>query len=106
MAKKKRGGININDSRVDIGGDAIGRDKIEEHTYIGREVQDEKNGFVLFIERAFAFVITLLFAGAIFVGIGTLIGEALDAGEAGAIIGIILALGFAISAASNVSRFR
>lgn len=106
MAKKNRGGIHIEDSHVNVGGDAVGRDKIEKNLYAGIEIQDEKNSFVLFIERAFSFIFALLIAGAIFGGIGTFVDEALGAGGAGTVIGLILALGFAISIASNISRYR
>ena len=106
MASKRSGGINIQDSAVNIGGDAVGRDKFEDHQHFNLTARDEKGGFVLFIERFFAFVFGLLIGGLVLGVMGGLVGSVFDAPEVGAGIGAVLAVGFAIAAASNVSRFR
>jgi len=108
MAKKQSGGINIRDvDRVDVKGDMVGRDKIDRHEYL--TPRDEKNGCLLFVERAVAFVFSLLIAGGIFGLIGAFIASAVldESGAAvGVALGVLLGLGFAVAAASNVSRFR
>jgi hypothetical protein len=113
MAKKKKkkrsGGVTSKGDGNVFEGDVIGRDKIEQSVYdLGFE-PDEKHGCLLWLERGVVFVFALLVAGAMFGGIGYVIGAAVggeDLGSVGALIGGVLALGFAIMGASNISRYR
>ena len=122
MSKKRGGGVNIQGGKepVDIRGDVVGRDKVEQHdhVYLGDAgPRDEKSGCVVWIERATAFVITL-FVGSIVLGVfmgggGALIAGLLSEGEdagTGAIIGgviaALVAIGISIANAANVSRYR
>jgi hypothetical protein len=105
------GGVNFKgvDGSVGIGRDVVGRDKIEQNTYQVDTGVEEKSGCLVFIERAFAFVMALVIGGLVFAAFGAFIGSALG-GEggtsAGVAVGLILALVFAIVTANNVSRHR
>ena len=71
--------------------------------------QDEKAGWLLFIERSFAFVFGLLVGGLVLGGFGYFIGFLAmddDGAAIGGIIGLVLALPFAIMMAGNISRYR
>jgi hypothetical protein len=105
------GGVNIKDvsGSVDIGRDVVGRDKIEQHTYQVDTGVEEKSGCLVFVERAFAFVMALIVGGIVFAVFGAVIGGGLG-GEggisAGVVVGLILALVFAVVTANNISRHR
>jgi hypothetical protein len=122
VTKKRRGGVRIKGGKepVDIRGDVVGRDKVEQHdhVYLGDAgMREEKSGCVFWIERATAFVITL-FVSAIVLGVfmgggGALIGALMSGGEdagTGAIVGgvvaALVAIGISIANAANVSRYR
>jgi hypothetical protein len=105
------GGVNFKgvDGSIGIGRDVVGRDKIEQNTYQVDTGVEEKSGCLVFVERAFAFVMALAVGGIVFAVFGSLIGGALG-GEggisAGVVVGLILALVFAVVTANNVSRHR
>jgi hypothetical protein len=122
VSKKKSGGVRIKGGKqpVDIRGDVIGHDKVEQHDHIhvgDTTTREEKSGCVVWIERATTFVITL-FVAAIVLGVfmgggGALIAGLLSQGEdagTGAIIGgviaALVAIGISIANAANVSRYR
>ena len=122
MSKKRSGGVNIQGGKepVDIRGDVVGRDKVEQHDHLhlgDAGPREEKSGCAFWIERATAFVITL-FVGSIVLGVfmgggGALIAGLLSEGEdagTGAIIGgviaALVAIGISIANAANVSRYR
>lgn len=117
MRKKRNsqtGGVHVQDvrGRIDIHGNVVGRDAIEhqgDNFVFAMDEVDQKNGCLLAIERVVAFIFALLVAGAMFGVIGAIGGAAIagpDAASIGAAVGLLFALGFAISAASNVSRHR
>ncbi len=112
MAKgNQSGGVNIYDGNVRVGGNVVGRDNIEEHIHVGDEDRDEKGGCVLFIERASAFILTLLIGGAMLGVIGAVVGALVGGGGQeslviGAAIGGVLGLSVAITNASSISRYR
>ena len=121
MTKKKSGGVNIRGGKqpVDIRGDVVGHDKIEQHDHLhlgDAGPREEKSGCVFWIERATVFVFTLFVAsivlGVFMGGGGALIAGLLSQGEdagTGAIIGGVLAalvaIGISIANAANVSRY-
>lgn len=113
MSKKQRkqsGGVDIRDVKgsIDVGRDVVGGDKIEEYIHMDAYAE-EKSGCAFAFERAYTFVIALLIGGGIFVVIGALIGAGVG-GENGAVvggaIGLLIGLGSAIVATTNVSRHR
>ena len=71
------------------------------------EEEDEKADWLILIGRSFAFVIAILVGGVVLGGLGYFIGF-LTMGDEGAIIGgmigMVLALPFAIIVAANISR--
>ena len=87
--------------RDKIGGDVVGRDKVEvhEHVHLEDSEAEQKSVFVYFLEKLFAFVFTFAIAGLIFGGIGFAVGQ-----EVGGIIGLVLALIASIVNAGNVKR--
>ncbi|CAG0935347.1 hypothetical protein TFLX_04183 [Thermoflexales bacterium] len=111
----RSGGVNIQNASgsVGIGRDVVGRDKIEQHTYQHNYQVDtgveEKSGCLVFLERAFAFVMALSVGGMVFAVFGAVIGSGLG-GEGGVgvgvVVGLILAFVSAIVTANNVSRHR
>ena len=103
MAKKQKGGINIAKSRLEAR-DIIGRDRVDITTLD----QDEKNGWLLFIERGFIFLWTMTLGAGMLGGIGYFIDSLAIGGDGiiGAIVGVMLALLLAITMMGNVSRYR
>ncbi len=94
------GGVNISDvDDLDVRGDIVGRDKM--HQVNASFERDEKNGFILFIERGFTFLVAFGILMGITIGIASV-----SESEIVLLIGGGIALLFAISAASNVSRYR
>jgi hypothetical protein len=117
MRKKKSsqtGGVHVQDvsGRLDIHGNLAGRDAIEhqgDNFVFAMDEVDEKNGCLLAIERVVVFIFALLVAGVIFGLIGAIVAAGIggpDAASIGVVVGLLFAMGFAISAASNVSRHR
>jgi len=112
MAERREGGVDVRDVKnsVNVGGDVVGRDKVEQHShaYLDTGVE-EKSGCAFAFERAYTFVLSLLIAGGILAIIGALVGAGVG-GEDGALIGGIagglLGLASAIVATMNVSRQR
>ncbi len=114
MPSKKEGGVNVQNTRdVNVQGDIVGRDK-SENIYVNVPVE-EKSGCVYTIEKATIFIFTWLIGSivmAVFAGgITALIFAAVSGGDStgtgaviGAGLGILLALGMAISNASSVKR--
>jgi hypothetical protein len=101
----------VGGDKINAGRDYVGRDKVEQHDhlYVAQSDQDEKPGCLLFLERAFAFVMALAIGGLLFGLFGALIGSAI-LGEGGSSLGVfagvVLALVFAVATANNVSRYR
>ncbi len=84
------------------------RNKVK-HRSVTTLDQDEKAGWLLFIERSIAFVFAILVGGVVFGAFGYFIGALTlgQGGEAiGGMIGMVLALPFAIIVAGNISRYR
>lgn len=112
MSEKQGSRVEVKDveGSVNVGGDVVRRDKIEQHShaYLDTGVE-EKSGCAFAFERTYTFVIALLFGGGIFVILGALIGAGVggeDGAMIGGIVGGILGLGFAVAATMNVSRRR
>jgi hypothetical protein len=112
MAKRHQsGGVNIYDGNVRVQGNLVGRDNYEDHLHLDIDDRDEKGGCVLFIERASAFILTLLIGGAMLGAIGAVVGALVGGGGddslvIGAAIGVVLALSVSITNASSISRYR
>ncbi len=89
-----------------VGGDVVGRDKIEshEHIHVERSGGERKNALVYFLEKMFAFIFTVAIAGLVFGGIGAAIGSTVDGEEIGAVIGGVMALIAGIVNAGSVKR--
>ncbi len=96
----RSGGVDISDvDDLDVRGDIVGRDKVRQVN--ASFERDEKNGFILFIERGFTFLVAFGILMGITIGIASV-----SESEIVLLIGGGIALLFAISAASNVSRYR
>lgn len=100
--RNRMSGINIHDSdNLEIDGDMIGGDKVTE--IIAHYQRDEKNGCLLFIERAFTFTFTFGIIGGIAIAIGA------GGGGAGGVIivvGGIIAFVIAFLNTAQISRYR
>jgi hypothetical protein len=108
MAKKQTGGVNFGSGQVNAW-DIVGGNKKEYLQLISTLDQDEKSGWILFIERSFKFLWTMTLGGLMLGGAGYFIGYAFigDGAEViGSIIGVALAFLFAITMVANVSRYR
>ena len=114
--QKTEGGISIQNARdVRVQGDLVGRDK-SEHIYVDVPVE-EKSGCAYVLEKTVVFIFTWLIGSIVLVvfvgGITTLIFTAVSGSDSlgtgavvGAGLGILLALGMAITNASNVKRHK
>jgi hypothetical protein len=88
--------------------DIVGRDNINNSLDTTLD-QDEKSGWILFIERSSTFLWTMTLGGLMLGGVGYFTGYASigDGAEvSGSIIGVALAFLFAITMVGNVSRYR
>jgi len=83
--------------RDNVGGDVVGRDKLEVH--VREEPKERKSALVYVLEKLFSFVFAAGVAGALFGGIGYAVGQ-----EAGAMVGVVLGLIIGIVSAGNVKR--
>ena len=116
MSKKTEGGININNARdLNVSGDIIGRDK-SENIYVDVP-QEEKGGCAYVIEKTTIFIffwfvgsfVLAIFAGGITALIFYMVfgsNNIITGAIVGAGLGILLALGIAITGASNVKRHK